>query len=341
MKDIRYMVRVNCMTYNQAHYIEDTMNGFCMQETNFPFVCTIMDDCSTDGEQEVIKNYLNAHFDLDDSSVVRNEEADNYYLVFAQHKTNRNCFFAVLYLKYNHYSIKKPKNPYLLEWNAAKYVAVCEGDDYWIDPMKLQRQVAFMEAHPHCSLCYASVRVFDQNSNSFEQSSIGEPCNSFETLLKKNVIPTLTVLYKSTTGKGYNEEINPSIQKWSLGDYPFWLWLALKGDIHYFNEQMGVYRKLVGSASHPTSADKYIKLINDANDIAIFFDQKYNQGKLTKYREHIRYRGLMSIEANFNHSFSGVCNCFSRMPQKTINDAAYLCKSFFQICYYRLFKHKK
>lgn len=341
MKDIRYMVRVNCLTYNQVSYIEDAMNGFCIQETNFPFVCTILDDNSTDGEQEVIKNYLEAHFDLDNSYVVRNEETDDFYLTYARHKTNKNCYFAVLYLKYNHYSIRKPKKPYIEEWGDTKYVALCEGDDYWIDPLKLQKQVDYMEDHPQCSLCYASVSVYNQEFHSFETTGIGEPCDSFENLLRKNVIPTLTVLYRQTTRNGYEEEISPSSHNWSLGDYPLWLWLALKGGIHYFNEKMGVYRKTVGSASHPTSADKFKKLLNDANDIAILFDQKYNEGRLTGYREHLRYRGLMSIEANFNHSFSGVCNCFSRMPQKTINDAAYLCKSFFQICYYRLFKHKK
>ena len=73
MEDKKYLVRVSCMTYNHAPYIVDAMNGFCMQETDFPFVCTIMDDASTDGEQEVIKKYLTDHFDLNDQTIVRNE----------------------------------------------------------------------------------------------------------------------------------------------------------------------------------------------------------------------------------------------------------------------------
>ena len=64
MDEHKYMVRVSCMTYNHASYIEDAMNGFCMQETSFPFVCTIVDDASTDGEQDVIQKYLNEHFVL-------------------------------------------------------------------------------------------------------------------------------------------------------------------------------------------------------------------------------------------------------------------------------------
>ena len=57
-KAYKWMVRVSCMTFNHHAYIEDAMNGFCMQETDFPFVCTIVDDASTDGEPEVIKKYL-------------------------------------------------------------------------------------------------------------------------------------------------------------------------------------------------------------------------------------------------------------------------------------------
>ena len=70
----KFIVCVRCITFNHANYIEDAMNGFTMQETNFPYVCTILDDASTDGEQEVIKKYLQEHFDLEDKSVVRNEE---------------------------------------------------------------------------------------------------------------------------------------------------------------------------------------------------------------------------------------------------------------------------
>ena len=69
MDQITYMVNVKCMTYNHASFIEDTLNGFTMQETTFPFVCTIMDDASTDGEQDVIKEYLQEHFDLGDKTI--------------------------------------------------------------------------------------------------------------------------------------------------------------------------------------------------------------------------------------------------------------------------------
>ena len=82
---MEYTVRVTCMTYNQADFIVNTMDGFCMQDTQFPFVCVIVDDASTDGEQEVIQNYLEQNFDLNNQSLVRNEETEDYVLTFAQH----------------------------------------------------------------------------------------------------------------------------------------------------------------------------------------------------------------------------------------------------------------
>ena len=100
-----WRVCVSCFTYNQSPYILECLNGFTQQETTFPFVCTIVDDASTDGEQDVIKKYLEDNFNLDDHSVVRHEETDDYVLTFAQHKSNAYCYFAVLFLKYNHYSI--------------------------------------------------------------------------------------------------------------------------------------------------------------------------------------------------------------------------------------------
>lgn len=147
MIDYTFLLRAHCATYNHVYYITDALNGFVMQQTDFPFVCTIVDDASTDGEQDVIKKYMQEYFDLQDSSVAYEKDTDYGHVTFAQHKINKNCYFAVIYLKENHYSQKKSKAPYLTEWMDTKYIAVCEGDDYWTDPLKLQKQVGFLETH--------------------------------------------------------------------------------------------------------------------------------------------------------------------------------------------------
>ena len=112
----KFKVCCRCFTFNQAKYITEAMNGFTMQQTSFPFVCTIVDDASTDGEQEVIRKYVEDNFDLSEGSVAYNKETDYAYVTYAQHKTNKNCYFVVLYLKENHYSQRKPKMGYLSEW---------------------------------------------------------------------------------------------------------------------------------------------------------------------------------------------------------------------------------
>lgn len=247
MEDIKYMVRVSCMTFNHAHYIEDAMNGFCMQETNFPFVCTIIDDASTDAEQDVIKNYLEEHFDLENSSIVRNEETDDYFLTFAQHKTNKNCYFAVLFLKYNHFSVKKPKMPYIEEWCDTKYVALCEGDDYWIDAQKLQKQSVFMEKNPGMSLCFtANIRSFS-NGESIENRMFSQDCLDcrFEDYIVSEYdnIDTCTMMYKA--------HLLAQLPKWyfkvGVGDIPYKLILFSKGNVGYINDITACYRK--GAAS--------------------------------------------------------------------------------------------
>lgn len=255
MEDIKYMVRVSCMTFNQATYIEDAMNGFCMQETNFPFVCTIIDDASTDGEQDVLKNYIEAHFDLEDSSVVRNEETDDYCLTFAQHKSNKNCYFAVLFLKYNHYSIRKPKKPYIEEWCDTKYIALCEGDDYWTVSDKLQRQVDFLESHNDYSMCFHGANII-VDSGKFEESRLHQFDNletreyTAEELAKKWIIPTQSMVYRSTIKA-------PSDPRFMVGDLILRNQCAVEGKVYCFQEKMSVYRLNAGGmTAKPFSFEK-------------------------------------------------------------------------------------
>lgn len=163
----KFKVCVRCFTFNQAKYIEDALNGFAMQKTDFPFVCCIVDDASTDGEQEVIKKYMNMHFDYSPNSVSFDKETDYAYIHYAQHKENKNCHFAVLFLKENLYSKNEgnKKFDYISEWRKkCEYEAFCEGDDYWINPDKLHKQVKYMDENPDCGLTYSYFGTKDEIS---------------------------------------------------------------------------------------------------------------------------------------------------------------------------------
>lgn len=164
-KNYKYMVGVRCYTFNQSKYILDALNGFVMQQTNFPFVIMVVDDASTDGEQDVIARFISEQFNTTDSSVAYEKETDYAHLSYAQHKINKNCYIAALYLKENHYSQRKAKSPYLSEWrDNIKYEALCEGDDYWIDALKLQKQVDFLEENEEYGLVHTCVQYVNTNN---------------------------------------------------------------------------------------------------------------------------------------------------------------------------------
>ncbi len=244
------MVRVSCMTFNHAPYIEDAMNGFSMQQTNFPFVCTIVDDASTDGEPDVIRKYLYEHFDMEDKSICRNKETEDYVMTFARHKENHNCYFAVYLLKYNHYSIKKSKRPYLSEWMETEYVALCEGDDYWICPEKLQLQVDFLEDNSEYGLVYTKFKAFDEDKKKWREPDLKETKSGYvyEDVLQWNLgVWTLTVCYRSTLGLSLPIVNDDKI---FTGDVFKFTHFASCSLFKYIDVETAVYRYLRNSASH-------------------------------------------------------------------------------------------
>ena len=284
----RFKVKVYCATFNHAQYITDALNGFTMQKTNFPFICTIFDDCSTDEEKNVIMQYLHENFELEDKNAFRNEEKDDYVLVFARHKTNHNCFFAVYFLKYNHYSINKGfrKDEYCKEFvEYIPYTALCEGDDYWIDPMKLQKQVDYLEAHPECTLVCNRTKIKSEKYLSFMDDNC---ClNNDGVLDAKDVIrkgglyiSTCSLIYRSSLTSFYPEYC----KKCHVGDYPLQILAAMKGSVYYLNDPMSVYRvnnpmSWVGRTASKSIKESYLKGTRTEVDMLKGFATEY-----TNYR---------------------------------------------------------
>lgn len=273
----QYLVGVRCYTFNQSCYITDTMNGFVMQQTDFPFVCCVVDDASADGEQEVIKRYVSENFDLQDYSVAFEKDADYGHVLFAQHKTNRNCYFAVVLLKENHYSQKKSKASYLREWMDAKYIALCEGDDYWTNPLKLQKQVDYLENHPDCSMS-THAAFFDVKGEWMKWGCQHE----MECDLTTDEVIRNGGLYLATASLIYRRVLSHDKPEWrkmaDVGDYPLQILGTLRGTLHYFPEIMCVYRyqhpeswtnneKLAGiNVSHLKREIVWLKLLDEETD---------------------------------------------------------------------------
>ena len=134
------IVTVLTLTYNHEPYIRQCLDGIVMQQTNFKFELLIHDDASTDGTANIIREYESKYPDI----------------------------IKPIYQKENQYSKKVPIGvTYLYPRAKGKYIALCEGDDYWTDPLKLQKQVDFLEANPEYVMCSHRFKQYIQNEHSF------------------------------------------------------------------------------------------------------------------------------------------------------------------------------
>src|SRR5690606_25688557 len=128
------LVSIVCITYNHEDFIADTIESFLMQQTNFKFEILIHDDASTDKTADIIKAY----------------EKQYPHLIKPIYQTE------------NQYSKGVPVEIFNFERAKGKYIAQCEGDDYWIDPFKLQKQIDYLEKHPQCSLVFHSAMFINE-----------------------------------------------------------------------------------------------------------------------------------------------------------------------------------
>lgn len=238
-KDFKVLVR--CFTFNQSKYIENALNGFSMQKTTFSYICIIVDDCSTDGEQDVIRRYLNKEFDMNSAEYYETEYA---IIIKANHNSNKKCTFCVYFLKYNHYSRNEKKGKYLHEWRkCCDFEALCEGDDYWIDPNKLQDQIDILENHSDVMLVCSDFETVDSRGNTIvresyrKYSDISVLNSHLLQLLKDNYIMTMTCCFRSSILDS-RQYINAPYSY----DYTLFLTAALLGRIVYITRKTSVYR---------------------------------------------------------------------------------------------------
>lgn len=268
-----YKVLVRCFTYNQSKYIEDTLNGFAMQQTDFPFICLVMDDASTDGEQDVIKAWMEGECDMDKAEII---DIPTSVVIIVQHKINPSCTLAFYLLKQNLYKAKEKKMAHVAPWREkCEYEAMCEGDDYWIAPLKLQKQVNVMDANQRIGLCYTRAKIFNQRLNIFDSNFGGKAFGGLRQILCENPIVTLTAMYKTKFANKYLNEVNPYIKSWKMGDYPLWLFIYEYQDICFLDDITGVYRKLPESASHSNDINKKLSFLDSYYEIQCFFGERY------------------------------------------------------------------
>ncbi|MCC5937199.1 MAG: glycosyltransferase [Lunatimonas sp.] len=205
------LVSINCAAFNHSEFIQATLEGFLCQETNFKVEILIHDDASTDGTSEIIRSY-----------------EDRFPGIIHG-----------IYQSVNQYSKGNKPSRINRDRSKGKYIALCEGDDYWTDPQKLQIQVDFLEAHPDLSLCYHSVVISD--GRFVENFSRDKDVRfSFVDSLRLKQGSTLSMVYRRML---LDETFQNLIVGLPIGDWPLEAYLLTKGDGYYFSAPMGFYRK--------------------------------------------------------------------------------------------------
>lgn len=257
------LVTIQCLAYNHAKYIRQCLDGFVMQKTNFRFEAIVHDDASTDGTANIIREYEKQYPDI----IIPIYQEENQYS------------------KHNG-SIRRALN----SKTRGKYVAICEGDDYWIDPNKLQKQVDFLEAHPKCTLMVSNGYGYYESKKKYVRlNPIPTKESRFitmhEVLLEKGgLIPTASMCFR--------REMTETEPDWCLnapvGDRPLRMWCAINGTIFYDVSPMVVYRKSsVGSfTQHVNSNYNYARHILD--DMNVFFDA-FDDYTYQEYHSEVQY----------------------------------------------------
>lgn len=217
MNNQEFLVSIKCMVYNHEPYLRQCLEGFVMQKTNFRFEAIVHDDASTDGSAAIIREYAEKYPDI----IKPIYETENQY-------SKRDGSLSRIMNAHMH----------------GKYIAFCEGDDYWTDPLKLQKQVDILEADPNVSIVYTAFRTVDSNGD-FMPRPIYEKYKEIsfsgnilcQLISSGNFIMTLTTCIRRDV---YESDIMTQTQ---IGlDYLLFLTAASMGKAAYLSEETGCYR---------------------------------------------------------------------------------------------------
>jgi len=233
------IVTIGCLTYNHENFIRRALDGFIAQKTNFKYEIVVHDDASADNTINIIKEYKERYPDI----IIPVIETENQY---SKGTLRLRCF-----------------NPYI----RGKYIAICEGDDYWTDPNKLQVQVDYLEAYPECSFAFHNAKIIGTNGRILKNSFL--PGHFFKNsiwhnrdmvyetpdIIKFDFIPTASIVART---QFFKESID-FCDKPVCGDLPLKLYLACKGKAYYVNRKMSMYR-----TGNPSSASGLVRNSKDA-----------------------------------------------------------------------------
>ncbi len=246
-------VSVVMITYGHEKYIEESINGVLSQAFNGEIELIISDDCSPDNTEAVVKNIINTH-------------PNGHWIKYIKHTKNKGAI---------------PNFVWTICESKGQYIAICEGDDYWKDPLKLQKQVDFLEENPDYSLTFHKINELTTRDEKFTYPNPDtEETYTIEDLAKENFIITVSVVFRK------NMEILPDWLKYSpIGDYPMHMLNASFGLIKYFPQEMATYRVGSGMWSTQNKVDQMVNTMYCLRFLLLHFksNKEVHENLLVQY----------------------------------------------------------
>lgn len=290
MENTEIMVSICCIAYNQEKYIKKMLDSLLMQKTDFAYEIIIHDDASTDNTAKIICEYEKKYPEI----VKPIYQVENQY--------SKGISVS---LNYNYPRCR------------GKYIAWCEGDDYWSDPLKLQKQVEVLEKNRNCTVCVHKVKIVSED----EQRVLGSFPRTeqlYEGIIDNKEFLSL-VIYTRTTAflqfhitsfmargeyiRKYCKELPEFRKIFDVGDIPMLLYLGVYGDAYYIEEYMSCYRaNAIGSWNTRENAiiDKKIKHINTECRALQEFDKYSNYIVHESVEKGINARKFEIMRLNHN-----------------------------------------
>lgn len=268
-KEEPILVAIQCFVYNHEPYLRECLDGFIMQKTNFRYVAIVHDDCSIDDSAAIIREYEKKYPEI----IKPIYETENLY---SKHDGSLTRIADEATFK-----------------TGAKYVAKCEGDDYWIDPLKLQKQVDFLEGHPEVGLCYTD---YDQRyglseriiPSMFEQQHHYRPETYEQHLLRPGYLAPMTWLCRTKL----HERLTQSMV-YTDGTYSHMLEAMKNSKVAYIPEVTAIYRAHQGSASSPVGSANLFRYVHGVFETQKHFVNMYPCSD--ELRNKVLMRGYLNV----------------------------------------------
>lgn len=317
--DDNIMVSVICLAYNHEKYIRQALEGFIMQKASFKFEVIVHDDASTDNTAKIIREYAEEY-----PSIIKP-------ILQTENQTQKH--------------VSKIKN-YILPKTKGKYLAWCEGDDYWIDDNKLEKQVHALEENLNCSACISKVAFINvdgkRTGTYLPAFNVDSGCITQDKYLNYCLYPakfrTLPfqlsgLMMRRSLYVDYFESFKDTRAKFDTGDMPLFLYVGLNGDVYYLNDVMSEYR-----TGNPTSwtgknvrnAEKYEIHMNNMINALEYFDD-YTQKKYhhsiemsIKNRKFLVYQKKRDLKRMTDPDMKDWFNSLSKQRQLTYYISYYL-----------------